>query len=207
MASRKKVISTPAAIVAALMISAPLLCSAQEEQASAPAVGARISTAKPTGAQNRRRGGGEPEYTPAAGAKDLKSVLFNWAWYTGMLRSTEERDLIMSLEYQGKGTIQVGGQPCNVTRYRADISYRASGERIRITGTRPNGQSCSNIEVLSGAYAWNEDIQGAELVSGQGKATPMPATVEERMIRLWAGPQGAWKAAIAGTEYQTPPRS
>src|SRR5437764_1655540 len=26
----------------------------------------------------------------------------------------------------------------------------------------------------------------------------MPATVEERMIRLWAGPQGAWKAAMAG---------
>jgi hypothetical protein len=25
----------------------------------------------------------------------------------------------------------------------------------------------------------------------------MPATVEERMIRLWAGPQGAWKAAMA----------
>ena len=116
-----------------------------------------------------------------------------------MLRSTEECDLIMTLVYQGKGTIQVDGQPCNVTMYRADISYRASGERIRITGTRPNGQSCSNIEVLSGAYAWNEDIQGAELVPGQGKATPMPATVEERMIRLWAGPQGAWKAAMAGT--------
>jgi hypothetical protein len=33
-----------------------------------------------------------------------------------------------------------------------------SGERIQITGTRPNGQSCSNIEVLSGAYAWDEDI-------------------------------------------------
>ena len=147
-----------------------------------------------------------PEYTPAPGAKDLKSVLFNWAWYTGMLRSTEERDLIMTLVYEGKGTIQVDGQPCNVTRYRTDISYRASGERIRITGTRPNGQSCSNIEVLSGAYAWNEDIQGAELIPGQGKATPMPATVEERMIRLWANPQGAWKAAMAGTQYPNPPQ-
>ncbi len=73
-----------------------------------------------------------------------------------------------------------------------------SGERIQITGTRPNGQSCSNIEVLSGAYAWNEDIPGAELIAGKGKATPMPATVEERMIRLWASPQGAWKAAFAG---------
>ncbi len=204
MASRKRMMWRRFAIVAALVISVPSLSSAQGRSA-APAAGAQISAALPTGAQGRRRGDGEPEYTPAAGAKDLKSVLFNWAWYTGMLRSTEERDLIMTLVYQGKGTIQVDGQPCNVTMYRADITYRASGERIRITGTRPNGQSCSNIEVLSGAYAWNEDIMGAELVPGQGKATPMPATVEERMIRLWAGPQGAWKAAIAGTEYQTPP--
>ena len=70
---------------------------------------------------------------------------------------------------------------------------------FRFTGTRPNGQSCSNIENLSGAYAWNDDIPGAELVAGKGKATPMPATIEERMIRLWAGPQGAFKAAMAGT--------
>ena len=140
-----------------------------------------------------------PPYTPAAGAKDLKAVMFNWGWYTGMLRSSEEYDVLMTLDYQGKGTMQVGGQPCNVTMYRSDISYKTSGERIRITGTRPNGQSCSTIEVLSGAYAWNEDIQGAELVPGKGKATPMPATVEERMIRLWSGPQGAFKAAFAGT--------
>jgi hypothetical protein len=146
----------------------------------------------------RGRGRGAPLYTPAPGAKDLKAVLFNWAWYMGMLRSSEERDLIMSLEYQGKGTIQVDGQPCNVTKYRTSISYQTSGERIQYTGTRPNGQSCSNIEVLSGAYAWNEDIPGAELVPGKGKATPMPATVEERMIRLWASPQGAFKGAMAG---------
>ncbi len=147
----------------------------------------------------RGRGGrGAPLYTPAAGAKDLKAVLFNWAWYMGMLRSSEERDLIMSLEYQGKGTIQVDGQPCNVTKYRTSISYQTSGERIQYTGTRPNGQACSNVEVLSGAYAWNEDIPGAELVPGKGKATPMPATVEERMIRLWASPQGAFKGAMAG---------
>src|SRR5204862_4610142 len=54
-------------------------------------------------------------------------------------------------------------------------------------------------EDVSGGYAWNEDIPGAELVAGQGKATPMPAAVEERVIRLWSGPQGAFKAAFAGT--------
>jgi len=157
------------------------------------------------GQGGRGRGAAAQLYTPAAGAKDLKAVLFNWAWYTGMLRSSEEYDVLMSLDYQGKGTMQVGGQPCSVTMYRSDISYQTSGERIRITGTRPNGQSCSTVEVLSGAYAWNEDIQGAELVPGKGKATPMPATVEERMIRLWSGPQGAFKAAFAGTSPDAPP--
>src|SRR5215475_2472317 len=32
----------------------------------------------------------------------------------------------------------------------------------------------------------------------------MPATVEERMIRLWASPQGAFKAAFAGTSDPPP---
>ena len=73
------------------------------------------------------RGRGAPLYTPAAGAKDLKAVLFNWAWYMGMLRSSEEYDVLMTLEYQGKGTMQVGGQPCNVTKYRSDISYQSVG--------------------------------------------------------------------------------
>ena len=169
------------------------------------------SAQAPAGGQGQAKGGGQgkgrgaaPLYTPAAGAKDLKAVLFNWGWYMGMLRSSEEYDLIMSLEYQGKGTIQVDGQPCNVTKYRTSISYQTSGERIQYTGTRPNGQACSNVEVLSGAYAWNEDIPGAELVAGKGKATPMPATVEERMIRMWASPQGAFKAAFAGTSDPPP---
>ena len=178
------------------MISVPSLSSAQDRGA-APAAAAQ-APAQGRGGRGGGRGGA-PLYTPAAGAKDLKAVLFNWAWYMGMLRSSEEYDVLMTLEYQGNGTMQVNGQPCNLTKYRTSINYQASGERIQITGTRPNGQSCSNIEVLSGAYAWNEDIPGAELVAGKGKATPMPATVEERMIRLWASPQGAFKAAFAGT--------
>jgi hypothetical protein len=174
----RKIFGTSIAIAVALTVSAPSSAFAQG------------------GGRGGR--GGEPLYTAAPGAKDLKAVLFNWAWYMGMLRSSEERDLMMTLEYQGKGTLQVGGQPCNVTKYRTSISYQTSGERIQYTGTQPSGQACSNVEVLSGAYAWNEDIPGAELVPGKGKATPMPATVEERMIRLWASPQGAFKAAMAG---------
>src|SRR5579862_3419249 len=170
MTALRKIFGTSVGIAVALTISASLAIAQAPEGAPAQGDG---------GAPGGGRGGrsAAPRYTPAPGAKDLKAVLFNWAWYMGMLRSSEERDLMMTLEYQGKGTLQVGGQPCNVTQYRTSISYQTSGERIQYTGTRPNGQSCSNIEVLSGPYAWNENIPGAELVPGKGKATPMPATV------------------------------
>src|SRR5919108_2904123 len=63
-----------------------------------------------------------PPYRPAPGAKDLRAVLFNWTWYMGMLRGVDEHELIVSLEYQGKGTIQVGGQPCILTKYRVSTN-------------------------------------------------------------------------------------
>ena len=136
-------------------------------------------------------------YRPAKDAKDLRSVLFNWTWYMGMLRGVDEHELISSLEYQGKGTIQVDGQPCTLTKYRVSTSYQTPGQRVQYTCTRSNGQTYSSVEVVSGHYAWNEDMAGAEIIPGKGKATPMPGAVEERLIRLWASPQGAPKAAIA----------
>ena len=38
---------------------------------------------------------------------------------------------------------------------------------------------------------------------GKGKATPKPALLAERLIRLWASPQGAPKAAAAGRDKTT----
>src|ERR1700723_844475 len=137
-------------------------------------------------------------YRPAKDAKDLRAVLFNWTWHMGMLRGVDEHELISSLEYEGKGTIQVDGQPCTITKYRVSTSYQTPGQRVQYTCTRSNGQTYSNVEVVSGQYAWNEDIAGAEIVPGKGKATPMPDAVQERLIRVWSSPQGAAKAAIAG---------
>ncbi len=138
-------------------------------------------------------------YTPAADAKDLKSVLFNWERNEGILKGHDERDMVATLEYQGKGIIQVDGQPCTLTKLRTSTNYQTLSQRINYTCTRANGQAYSNIEVVSGLYAWNEDTPGAEIGATKGKATPMPATVQERLIRFWASPQGAPKAAVAGT--------
>ena len=191
MASRQGMIRTTLALGIAFALAAPLAASAQGAgggaQPAAPRQGGAGGAGQPGGGGGGGRAGGrggQQQYTPAPGARDLRSVLFNWGWHLGMLRGDQELDTIASLEYQGKGTMQVGGQPCNVTKYRSSINYQVSGERIQITGTRPNGQSCNTIEVLSGAYAWNEDIPGAELIKGKGKATPMAAATRERMIRL-----------------------
>ena len=79
----KKIFVTSVAIAVALTISAPPSAIAQAP-AAAPAQGGG-------GAQGGGRGrGGAPLYTPAPSAKDLKAVLFNWGWYMGMLRSTDE---------------------------------------------------------------------------------------------------------------------
>ena len=80
-------------------------------------------------------------YTPAKDAKDLKAVLFNWMWHMGMLKGHDERDMVATLEYQGKGTIQVDGQPCTLTKYRASTNYQTFSQRIQYTCTRANGQN------------------------------------------------------------------
>jgi len=142
-------------------------------------------------------------YTPAPGAKDLKAVLFNWKWYMGMLRGPQEIEAVATLEHQATGTIQIDGQPCRLTKYRMSNNYQTTGQRIQYSCLRQNGQTFNAIEVVSGEYAWDEDIVGAEIVPGKGKATPKPALLQERLIRLWASPQGAPKAATAGGDKTT----
>lgn len=174
---RPTIIGTSAALGIVLAIGGPLTADAQT----------------PPGASR------EEPYTPAPDAKDLKAVLFNWMWGMGMLKGHDERDMVASLEYQGSGTIQIDGQPCALTKYRASTNYQTLSQRIQYECTRANGQAYSNIEVVSGLYAWDEDVAGAEIGPTAGKVMPMPDSVQERLIRLWASPQGAPKAAVAAT--------
>ena len=155
------------------------------------------------GAAAQRQGGPPARYTPAPGAKDLRAVLFNWAWYMGMLRGPQEIEAVVSLEQKATGTMQVNGQNCALSNYRVSTNYPNTGQRVQYTCRLPNGQEVKNVEVVSGTFAWDEDIAGAELVPGKGKATPKPAALRERLIRLWSGPQGGLKAANAGGDKTT----
>ena len=150
-----------------------------------------------------QRPGAASRYTPARDAKDLKAVLFNWAWYMGMLRGPQEIEAVATLEHKATGTIQVGGQPCPLTSYRVSTNYQVPGQRVQYTCRLANGQEHKAIEVVSGQYAWDEDVVGAELRPGHGQAMPKPAALSERLIRLWASPQGAPKAAAAGGDKTT----
>jgi hypothetical protein len=178
------------ALVVALAISVSMAAAAQ---------------APPAAGQGAQGGGGAAPnagapYTPAAGAKDLRAVLFNWMWHQGILKGADERDMVATLEYQAKGgTIQVDGQPCTLSKFRESTNYQTFSQRIQYTCTRPNKQTVSNIEVVSWHYAWNEDTPGAEIAGTKGKVAAMPAAVQERLIRIWANPQGAAKSALAGT--------
>jgi hypothetical protein len=159
------------------------------------ALGAALGDPVPAAAQGF--GAGPPPFTPEPGARDLKSVLYNWTWHMGMLRGQAEPELIGTLEYRAEGTVQVDGQACALTKYRVSANYQIPGYRTQIECKLPDGETYANVQTMSGEYAWDEDIPGAEIVRGKGKATPRPGSLENRKIRLWASPHGAPKAAIA----------
>ena len=138
----------------------------------------------------------------------MKDVLYNWTWHMGMLRSGAESELIKTLDYHGaSGTFQVNGQPCTASKIHAQWNYQIPGYRVQYECTLPNKQTVKNVENMSGDYAWDDDIPGAELVAGKGKSTPRQNTLTERRIRLWASPHGAPKAAIAAAAGQPPSES
>jgi hypothetical protein len=204
--------------VLALLVAMSPVVSGQGAPPAAPGQGApqappaRGGGAPPQGRAGGGGGGGfggaAGPFTPTEGAKDLKTVLFNWTWRMGMLRSGAESELVKTLDYHAAGgTMQVNGQPCTLTKYRVQANYQVPGWRTQIECTFKSKQTYKNVETLSGDYAWDEDIPGAELVPGKGKATPNPASLVERRIRLWASPHGAVKAAIAGAAGLPPSES
>src|SRR5262245_43096831 len=160
----------------ALVVAVGLAVSGQAQGQAARGQGAAAPQGQGAGRgaappQGRGAGGGRGDagpFTPEAGAKDLKSVLFNWTWHMGMLRSGNESELVKTLDYHAaSGTIQVDGQPCTLTKYRVQANYQVPGYRAQIECTRPNKQKYSNVETVSGSYSWDEDIPGAELVPGK----------------------------------------
>src|SRR6185436_18271628 len=69
---------------------------------------------------------------------------------------------------------------------KVSLNFTMSGMRFDYT---PQGGQ-RTIEVVSDKFAWNEETPG-------GKATPMPAALQERQVQLVLTPIGMAKAAKA----------
>ena len=107
----------------------------------------------------------------------------------GMLRGMQQEDSILTLEHWFKGTMTVGQQRFDVPEYRMSINYSVPGIRVWTSGgRRAGGQAQRQIEVVSGAAAWNEADRGKN-------ATPARDRVKERLVYLWTTPMGIVKAA------------
>jgi hypothetical protein len=140
-----------------------------------------------------------PTAMDAAKRGDLPGVIWNWRWGMDMTRDPQEIESVATLEMRKvTGMVRVDGQPCTLTNYRWSINYQVPGSRADWECKLPNGQTRKNIEVFNGRYAWDEDVVGAGLEPGRGNPVAKPSELNERVIRVWAGPQGAVKAAWIG---------
>lgn len=141
---------------------------------------------------------------PHAQETDVKTVLKRVGNGLGVLRSVQEVDSLMTVEYWGSGTMrEVGpktiGAPVQVKSYYASIAYDFPAMRVDVT--RASGTPQREIQVVSGTFAWNEvDKIGGGLVPGWGSAVAAMDTATDRLLRLWTTPFGVYKAAVAAGE-------
>ena len=145
------------------------------------------------------RGGGQRQApSPAAPpANDAKKVIETMMDNLGMLRGMQRNDSVNRVEMWGEnGTKVIGGKPVTLSTWKVSLNFTMNGMRFDYTH---DGQR--TIEVVSDKYAWNEETPG-------GKATPMPAALQERQIQLVLTPIGMAKAAkAAGDAAKVSPTS
>lgn len=121
---------------------------------------------------------------------DVKALVFELANSMGMLRGLQQEDSILSLEQWAKGTMTAGGQRVDLPEHRTSINYSVPGMRVDYRRQAAGGAAARQIEVVSGAAAWNETERGRG-------ATPARDKVKERLVYLWTTPMGIVKAARA----------
>jgi len=133
-------------------------------------------------------------------APDVKTTLYRVGDALGMLRGTEERDTILTMDWRGTGTMTVNGQSCRLANYRGQVRYGAPTVAMRtdFACAQADGKPGQrNVQVVAGALAWNETTPG---VGG----TPALDMVTDRLVQLWSLPHAVYKAAtLAGANAKT----
>jgi len=119
-----------------------------------------------------------------AEAQDASATIKAAEYALGMIRGAQRVDAVNTLEYWGTGSVT----------YHASVSYAVPAMRVEVT--RGNQRQ---IQVVSGAYSWNESVPGAGFIPNS-TATPAPDSLKARLLELWTTPFGALKMAErAGT--------
>jgi hypothetical protein len=128
---------------------------------------------------------------PLTTAPDVKTTLYKIADGLGMLRGTDERDAILTMDWRGTGSMTVGGQPCRLASYRGSVRYNVPAMRVDFACAQADGKpGPRTVQVVAGALAWNETAPG---VGG----TPALDTINDRLVQLWSLPHAVYKAAVA----------
>jgi hypothetical protein len=135
---------------------------------------------------------------PPATAPSVKDTLYRIGDALGMLRDTEERDAILTMDWRSAGTMMVDGQTCTLANYRGQLRYSVPAMRIEYACAQPDGKAgARHVEVIANAMAWNEATPGTG-------ATPTPNAVNDRLVQLWSLPYSVYKAAtLAGANAKT----
>jgi len=137
--------------------------------------------------QGGRGGQRQAPSTTATPTSDAKKVIETMQDNLGMLRGMQRNDSINRIEMWGtNGTKAVNGRPVTLSNWKVSLNFTMNGMRFDYT---PQGGQ-RTIEVVSDKFAWNEETPG-------GKATPMPAALQERQVQLVLTPIGMAKAAKA----------
>jgi len=135
---------------------------------------------------------------PLTTAPSVKDTLYRIGDALGMLRDTDERDTILTMDFKATGTLTAGGQPCTLTNFRGQLRYSVPAMRIDFACAQADGKPGARVvQVIANAMAWDEATPGTG-------ATPKPDAVNDRLMRLWALPFSVYKAAaIAGDKAKT----
>ena len=117
--------------------------------------------------------------TLSASAQDAATTIKNAEYALGMIRGPQRIDAINTMEYWGTGTVPI--TPASAMRCPRCVRHLTrAGQR--------------QIQVVSGAYAWNESVPGAGFIAGS-TATPAPDALKDRLLELWTTPFGVLKMA------------
>jgi hypothetical protein len=148
------------------------------------------------------RAQGTPERAKVLRATAEALGMVRWSDIGGANTRLPGIDIVNTMELQASGTSDLNGRAVK-TDVHVVLGYNPAAMRVEITRTPDGGGAQHSIQTVRETWAWDESQIGAGLVPGKGTATPVNASVQERLLNLWALPYGVIKAAYAAGDKTT----